>query len=338
MKAAFITSPGPADSIQFGELPVPTAGVGQVLVQTAAVSVNPIDTYVRAGNVKFSLPNPFIIGCDIAGVVVAVGPNCQRFKVGDRVWGSNQGLFGRQGTFAELSAIDENWLYPTPDNVPSESAAAGALVGITAHLGLFFHGGLKVGEVVFVNGGTGGVGSAVVQLAKAAGATVITTAGSPEKAVACRNTGAAHVIEYRTEDVDQRLAEITAKTGPIHLWFETLRTPALDRCIPLMAMRGRLIFMAGRDARPVFPIGPFYTRDLRAFGFAMFNASQDEQRTAATDLNRMLANGTWRPQVGVSLPLSEAAAAHRLQEENTLNGANTLSGKIVLSPIQCGDE
>ena len=110
MKAAFITSPGPADSIQFGELPVPTAGVGQVLVQTAAVSVNPIDTYVRAGNVKFSLPNPFIIGCDIAGVVVAVGPNCQRFKVGDRVWGSNQGLFGRQGTFAEFCAIDEDWL------------------------------------------------------------------------------------------------------------------------------------------------------------------------------------------------------------------------------------
>lgn len=332
MKAAFITSTGPAENIQFGDLPQFGPSAGQVLVKTEAVAVNPIDTYIRAGNVKFSLPNPYVIGCDVAGVVEAVGPGCQRLKVGDRVWGSNQGLFGRQGTFAEFCAIDENWLYPSPAGISSEVAAAGALVGITAHLGLFFHGGLKAGEIVFVNGGTGGVGSAVVQLAKAARATVITSAGSPEKADACRRLGAAHVIEYRTQDVDQRFAEITAATGPISLWFETLRTPSLDRCIPLMAMRGRIIFMAGRDARPVFPLGPFYVRDLRAIGFAMFNASQDEQRASAIELNRMLLSGSWKPSIGARFPLAEAAVAHRLQEENTLNGANTLAGKIVLSP------
>lgn len=330
MKSAFITSTGPAECIQYGELPTPKVGEGQVLVKTEAVAVNPIDTYIRAGNVKFNLPNPYIIGCDVAGVVEAVGTGCQRFKVGDRVWGSNQGLFGRQGTFAEFCTIDENWLYPLPHGIRSDVAAAGALVGITAHLGLFFHGGLKAGEVVFVNGGTGGVGSAVVQLAKAAGATVITSAGSPEKADTCRQLGAAHVIEYRTEDVDQRFAEITSATGPINLWFETLRTPTLDRCIPLMAMRGRIIFMAGRDARPIFPLGPFYVRDLRAIGFAMFNANQDEQRASATELNRMLSAGTWRPCIGARFALSDAVAAHRLQEDNTLNGTNTLAGKIVL--------
>lgn len=331
MKAAFITSTGAWDCIQFGDIAEPVAGPGQVLVRMEAVAVNPIDTYIRSGNVKFNLPNPYIIGCDIAGVVESVGSGCQRFKAGDRVWGSNQGLFGRQGTFAELCSIDENWLYSTPESVTSEAAAAGALVGITAHLGLFFHGGLKSGEVVFVNGGTGGVGSAVLQLAKATGATVITTAGSAEKAADCRRMGADHVIEYRTEDVDQRLSEITKSTGPIHLWFETLRTPALDRCIPLMAMRGRLIFMAGRDARPVFPLGPFYVKDLRAFGFAMFNASQDEQRDAAMQLNKLITAGQWNPVIGARLPLSQAANAHHLQEENTLNNANTLAGKIVLS-------
>lgn len=332
MKAAFITTTGTPDIITFGDLPRPIPGHRQVLVRTEAVAVNPIDTYIRAGNVKFNLPSPYVIGCDIAGVVEETGPDCQRFRKGDRVWGSNQGLFGRQGTFAEFCAVDEHWLYHTPGTVSHEMAAAGALTGITAHLGLFLHAGLKAGEVVFVNGGTGGVGSAVTQLARAAGATVITTAGSAEKAEACRRLGASHVIQYRTEDIDQRFAEITARTGPIHVWFETLRTPTLERCIPLMAMRGRLIFMAGRDARPVFPLGPFYVKDLRAFGFAMFNASPDEQRAAAEDLNRHLEAGSCLPLIGARLPLSRAVDAHRLQEDNTLQNAGTLSGKIVLTP------
>jgi len=310
--------------------PVPRAG--QVLVRMEAVSVNPIDTYVRAGNVKFALPDPFVIGCDIAGVVEAVGADCKRFRVGDRVWGSNQGLFGRQGTFSELSAIDEEWLYPSPSSVRSQSLAAIALVGITAHLGLHFHGQLKSGEVVFVTGGTGGVGSMVVQMARAAEATVITTAGSSEKADECRRLGADHVIEWRSEDLDQRLTEITSITGPIHVWFETLRTPNLERMIPLMAMRGRIILMAGRDARPILPLGSFYTKDLKALGFAMFNATPDEQRESATEINRMLDAGELRANISHLLPLAEAAAAHRLQEDNTLNAANTLSGKIVLTP------
>ncbi len=330
MKAALIRSVGKPDVIEWAEVPKPTAGKGQVLVRTEAVAVNPIDTYIRSGIVKATLPNPFIIGCDIAGVVEAVGPGVVRFSVGDRVWGSNQGQLGRQGTFAEWCAIDEQWLYPTPTGVSSESAAAGSLVGITAHLGLFLHGRLQAGEVVFVNGGTGGVGSAVVQLARAAGATVITTAGSPEKAAQCLQLGATHVIEYKTQDLDKRFTEITSSTGPIHLWFETLRTQALERTISLMALRGRIILMAGRDARPEFPVGPFYVKDLRAIGFAMFNASADEQRAAALQLNAALADGQYKPLIGVTRPLSDAAQAHQLQEDNTLNLAGTLIGKIVL--------
>ena len=332
MKAAVITTTGKPDIIQWKDVATPQAGNGQVLVRTEAVAVNPIDTYIRAGIVTAALPNPYIIGCDIAGVVESVGSGVERFRIGDRVWGSNQGLSGRQGSFSEYCAIDEQWLYPIPAGVSSESAAAGALVGITAHLGLFLHGGLKAGEVVFVNGGTGGVGSAVVQLAKAAGATVITTAGSTEKAAECQRLGAAHVIAYRTEDIDRRFAEIVATTGPIQLWFETLRTPSLDRCISLMALRGRMIFMAGRDARPEFPVGPFYVKDLRAIGFAMFNASPAEQRVAAIALNTMLADGRYKPLIGAKLPLSEAAKAHQLQEEKTLHSLGSLSGKIVLKP------
>lgn len=332
MKAAFITATGPASNIQYGTVADPDVGPCQVLLQTQAVSVNPIDTYIRAGNVKFDLPSPFIVGCDVCGLVKAVGSDVRRFRPGDRVWGSNQGLFGRQGTFAEYCSVDERWLYPVPEGVTAEAAAAGSLTGITAHLGLFFHGGLKPGEVVFVNGGTGGVGSAVVQLAAAIGATVITTAGSSEKAAVCSSLGAAHVIQYRTENIDERFAEITQKTGLINLWFETLRMPSLDRCIGLMARRGRIILMAGRDSRPEFPVGPFYVKDLRAIGFAMFNATDEEQRNSAEALNQLLSSGVWKPQISRIMQLSDAAAAHQLQEESTLHGSGALAGKIVLRP------
>ena len=332
MKAAFIQATGPATNIQIGSVDVPTVQSNQVLVRTAAVAVNPIDTYIRSGNVKLELPSRYIVGCDIAGTVEAVGADVSGFVVGDRVWGSNQGLFGRQGTFAEYAAIDECWLYPTPEDISDEDVAAGALTGITAHLGLHLHGGLQSGEVVFVNGGTGGVGSAVVQLAKAAGAIVLTTVGSEQKRQTAMELGADHVINYREEDAAAAISKFVTEGQPINLWFETLRTPSPDVTIPLLAKRGRYLLMAGRDARPEFPVGPFYVNDLRAVGFAMFNASADEQRLAAKELNSLMAAGQLRPLIGKRLSLDDAAAAHQMQEDNTLTGAGTLTGKIVLTP------
>ncbi len=332
MQAVFFSQTGAPDVLQMGEFPRPIPGAREVLVEVAAASVNPIDTYIRSGAVAAELPPRAIPGCDLAGTVVATGEQVTEFQVGDRVWGSNQGLAGRQGTLAEYCAVAQEWLYPVPEGVDFEQAAAGALTGITAHLGLFLHAGLQSGEVVFVNGGSGGVGSAVVQLAKAAGATVITTAGSAEKASLCKATGADYVIDYRTEDVHARLREITTATGLIHVWFETLRNPSPEHSIPLLAKRGRLVLMAGRDARPAFPVGPFYVKDLRVIGFAMFNASAEEQRQTAAELNRLLSTGAWKPGIGARFPFSQAAAAHQLQEQNTLQNAGTLTGKIVLTP------
>jgi NADPH:quinone reductase len=97
-------------------------------------------------------------------------------------------------------------------------------------------------------------------------------------------------------------------------------------------VRGRMILMAGRDARPVFPVGPFYVKDCALFGCAMFNASADEQRKCGDDINRWTAEGKLKPRIGREFKLAEAAAAHRLQEENTLHKSGTLAGKIVLVP------
>jgi NADPH2:quinone reductase len=332
MKAAFITETGPPSAIQWGELPKPVPQAGEVLLRVGAVAVNPIDTYVRGGMIAMPLRFPYIVGCDVAGTVEVVGRGVRRFKPGDRVWGSNQGLFGRQGTFAEYLAVDEKWLYPTPPNETDAEAAAGALVGITAYLGLFRFGRLQSGELVFVNGGAGGVGSSVIQQAKAAGAYVIATVGSPQKAAYCQSLGADLVLDYRSHTLDEQIRQYAAAFHGINIWFETQREPTLDRTIAMMAPRGRILLMAGRQAQPQFTLGPFYTRDLSILGFAMFNASPDDQRECATAINELYARGGWHPAVGLTLPMSQTAAAHQMQQDNTLDKQGTLAGKIVLIP------
>jgi NADPH2:quinone reductase len=330
MKAAFLTTTGTPDVIQYGDLPDPVPQTGEVRVRARVSALNPIDLYIRSGTVPMPLPSPFVPGCDLAGVVESVGLKVSRFKVGDRVWGSNQGLLGRQGTAAELVCVHEDWLYPIPAGVPETAAAAGALTGITAHLGLFRGARLQPGETIFVNGGTGGVGSMVVQLGHAAGARVITTVGSGEKGDLVRKWGAMAAINYRTEDVPSRLKELTAGKG-VDIWFETQREPQFLQIVDLMAPRGRIIIIAGRAAQPVFPVGPFYVKGLTLHGFAMFNATASEQRTCSEDLNRWLATGQLQPPVGKTFPLAQAAAAHRFLEENTLGKAGTLLGKVLLT-------
>src|SRR6266404_1442384 len=149
MKAAFINQTGPPENIVYGDLPTPQPGPSQCLVKVGAVDVNPIDTYLRSGLIPLQASMPFVLGCDLAGAVVETGAKVKRFKTGDRVWGSNQGLLGRQGTCAEYVCASEEWFYPTPAGVEDAQAAAVALVGITAHLGLFRCARLQTDETVF---------------------------------------------------------------------------------------------------------------------------------------------------------------------------------------------
>ena len=330
MKAAYITQTGTPDVIQYGDLPNPKPSRRQCLIKVGAVDVNPIDTYIRSGAIPAKLTFPFILGRDLAGTVVEIGSGVKGFKVGDRVWATNQGTDGRAGTFAEYAAVDQRWLHLTPVGVSDEDIAALSLVGITAQLGLARYANLKPAEVLFVNGGSGGVGSCVVQMARILGARVIATAGTPEKVALCRQLGADLVINYKSEDVDAAVKAF-APDG-VNVWWETLRDPNFERTIPLLAMRGRMIIMAGREARPVFPIGPFYVKDCSLHGFAMFNASVREQRAAANAINRWVTEGNLKARIDRVLPLAQAAEAHRLQEASTIDKSGALAGKIVLKP------
>jgi len=143
MKAAYITQTGPPQVIQYGELPNPRPGPTECLIRVAAVDVNPIDTYIRSGSVPAKLSFPYILGRDLAGTVIEAGAKVSRFKPGARVWATGQGDGSRQGTFAELTAVDERWLHPTPANVKDEEIVAVALVGTTAYVGLAYHAKLK---------------------------------------------------------------------------------------------------------------------------------------------------------------------------------------------------
>jgi NADPH:quinone reductase len=329
MKAAYIEQPGPPENIQYGELPTPAPETGQVLVRVKAVAVNPVDTYIRGGANYWPLPSPFILGCDLAGVVDEVGPGASRFQAGDRVWCTNQGLMGRQGTFAEYCTIDEHWLYPIPEGVDDQTAAACALVGVTAHLGLVREAKLQPGETIYVQGGSGGVGSMVVQMAKALGARVLTTAGSDRKVALAKELGADQVVNYKTQDVEAAVKSF-APDG-VNVYWETLREPNFDQIVGYLAERGRIVIMAGRDARPPFPVGPFYVKECSLHGFVMFKASPEEMRVCGEDMNRWMAEGRLKAPIGQVMPLSEAAEAHRLQEANTVHKAGTLAGKIVLT-------
>jgi NADPH2:quinone reductase len=330
MKAAFYREPGPPDVIEYGELSDPRCGPDQVLIRTAAVAVNPIDTYIRAGWIPHPAPRPTIVGCDAAGVIVDVGPRVQHLRKGDRVWTTNQGLLGRQGTFAELIPVDARWVYPLPPSVTYEAGAACALVGVTAHLGLFQRAELLPGQVICVQGASGGVGSTVIQMAKQAGARVIALAGSKEKCSRCKEFGADEAWNYKQIDLGTRLRE-TCPSG-VDLFWTTSRQPDFEQIVPLLAERGTIVLMAGRDAKPVFPVGAFYTKQCRIVGVVMFKATAAELAKAADDINRWQVAGSLRAPIAKTMPLAETAEAHRIQQAATVDLSYELSGKIVLKP------
>lgn len=324
MKAAYINEPGPPKNIRFADLSMPLIGPRDVLVKVSAVCVNPVDTYIRSGKVPMQMPFPFILGRDMAGDVVAVGSSVTRFSPRERVWSNNQGIHGRQGTFAEYVSIDERLLYHLPANVNEQEMVAFVHSGLTAYTGLR-RADLHSGESLFVNGGSGNVGSAVVQLARTSGVRILATAGTPEGMGWCRSLGADRVINYKDEEVKGVLEEFAP--GGVDVYWDTSGKPDFDAAIARLASHGRIILMSGVSARPPFPVGPFYTKNASMLGFSITWLDEAGLQEAADALNTWATSGEMKVRISRTLPLSEAANAHRMMEDGT-----HLSGKIVLVP------
>ncbi|MEW2505549.1 MULTISPECIES: zinc-binding dehydrogenase [unclassified Amycolatopsis] len=318
MKAAFVGKPGPVEEIRFGELPDPVPALGEVLVDVVAGSVNPVDTFVRNGMWPVPGPWPLVLGRDFVGRVV---DSANGFAAGETVWGNSLGHGGRQGAVAERVAVAADRLYRLPAGVDPFDAVAVVHPAATAYLALFTHGGLRAGQTVLVVGGGGNVGTALIELAAAAGARVVATASAADLDH-CVTRGADVALDYRRTDLPDG----------IDLYVDTSGTNDLETAVAHLAFRGRIVLLAGPRSRPVLPAGELYLNDQSVVGFVISRASAAELADAAAALNERFAAGGLRPRAVERVPFAEAADAHGRMERGELHGR-----RIVLVVRNDGD-
>lgn len=324
MKAAYIENVGPPDVIRFGEVPVPTLQDGDVLVKVSAVAVDRGDTYIRSGQYSPTSPFPYILGRDLVGVVEAVGKNVSEFKPGDHVWSNSQGIHGRQGSFSEYVVVDKERLYHLPNKIDAKEAVALIHSAAAACMGLIRICKLKANEIIFINGASGNVGSALIQLAHARGAKVIAATGSDEKVKWCKKIGADLVINYNTQNVEKVVKEF-APSG-VNVFWDTSQQPNLQLATSIIARQGRIVLMAGFNSNPTLPLGPFYSKECSILGFTLTNASNDELFGYSILINKCFEENRLKAKIAAVLPIAEASKAHKMLESDP-----NVWGKIVLT-------
>ncbi|WP_189954112.1 NADPH:quinone reductase [Streptomyces alanosinicus] len=329
MRAAYIEQLGAADVIRYGEIAGPRPGPTDVLVDVLATTVNPVDTFVRSGRYPTPMAFPFVVGRDLVGTVAEAGPGAPGFRAGDRVWCNSLGHGGRQGAAAEQAVVPADRLYHLPVGADPYAAVAVVHPAATAHLALFVHGRLRVGETVLVAGAGGNVGSALVTMAVRAGARVLATAGARDAAY-CARLGAAEVFDYRDPDLTAKIRG--AAPSGIDAYLDTAGVNDLERTVGLLAHRGRVVLLAGAGTRPVLPAGALYMNDRSVVGFVISHATPDELAEAAAHINDLLARDALRPRDIEVFPLSAAADVHAGLESGELGGRRAVL-RTDLAPV-----
>ena len=320
MRAIRVHEFGGPEVLRLEELAGPSPGAGQVLVRVRAAGVNPVDTYIRSGAHAVKPPLPYTPGLDAAGEVVAAGEGVTRVAPGQRVYTAGS----LSGTYAELALCDESQVHPLPDRVSFAQGAGVFTPYATAYRALFQRAAGRPGETVLVHGASGGVGTAAVQIARAAGFRVFGTAGTEEGRRLVAEQGAHHVLDHHAPDYLERLAGLTGGRG-VDVILEMLANVNLGKDLGVVAKGGRVVVIGSRGTVEVNPRLAM-TRDAAVLGMSLFNASPQELQSVHAALAAGLEAGTLRPVVGRELPLTEAARAH---EEVLKPGSY---GKIVLLP------
>lgn len=319
MKAIQVHAFGGPEVLKLEELPDPKPGTGQVVVRTRAIGVNPVETYVRAG--KYGPRQfPFTPGSDAAGVVESVGEGVTQIKAGQRVYTAGS----VSGAYAELALCTQEQVHPLPDNVSFEQGAALGVPYATAYYGLLLRAKPIAGETLLVDGASGSVGTAAVQLATAFGLTVIGTGGTDEGRKLVREQGADHVLDHHAPDYLKEVLRLTADRG-VDIALEMAAHHNLGKVLGVIARCGRVIVIGSRgpvqiDARDTM------SRNTDIRGMSLMNATPAELKGIHAALIAGLKNGALRPIISKHFPLSDAAKAH---EAVLAPGA---LGKIVLTP------
>jgi NADPH2:quinone reductase len=320
MKAIRVHQFGGPEQLKYEHVPDPIPQRGEVLVKIHAAGVNPFETYMRTGTYAIKPQLPYTPGADGAGVILAVGDGISDFKKGDRVYIA--GLVA--GTYAEQTACSTALVHPLPQNVSFEQGAAVGVPYTTAYRALFQKAHALPGEIVLVHGASGGVGIAAVQLARAAGATVIGTAGSEKGRELVKNNGAHHALDHNDPEMPQKLKQLTADQG-VDVILEMLANKNLAEDLAMIGRAGRIVVIGNRGTIEINPRDAM-AKDAAILGMVLFNTPEIDMARIHAAVIAALQNGTARPVVGERFPLAEAARAH----EAVLAGNS--HGRIVLIP------
>jgi len=321
MKAIRVHQTGGPERLQVDDVPDPTPGAGELLVDVEAIGVNFIEIYQREG--LYPLPRPFTLGSEAAGVVRAVGSGVMEFKPGDRVVSQSV-----KGAYAQRALVPASKAVCIPDGIATKDAAAVWLQGLTAHYLSHSTYPLSGRDSCLVHAAAGGVGLLLCQMAKKRGAFIIGTASTGEKRALARDAGADEVIDYTTQDFAARARELTDGTG-VNVVYDSVGKTTFDKSLDALKPRGMLVLF-GQSSGPVPPFDPqilnrkgslFITRPT----LNNYVATRDELVGRASDLFAWMRSGELSVRIGAEFPLDRAADAHR-----ALAGRET-TGKVVLT-------
>lgn len=341
MKAALFRQHGGPDKLSYEDLPIPTIGLDDVLVRVMACALNHLDLWVRQGNPAYPMPVPHVLGSDVAGIVEQVGSNVDSVSVGQRVfvspgiscWKCEYCLAGRDnfcrsysllgammhGGYAEYVKVPFRNVLPMPENLSFEQAAAFPLVSVTASHMLFALAGLQPGETVLIMGAGSGVGMMAVQMAKLAGARVMTTVGSDDKIPKAVTLGADAVINHAKEKVADRVKLLTEGRG-VDVVIEHIGPEVWDSSLESLAKGGRLITCGATTGGDVkLNLRYVFSRQLTIKGSYMGT------RAELVKASELMGQGRLISVIDRTFPLQQARAAQELME------SRKFFGKIVLT-------
>ena len=323
MYAITIEQPGGPEALLWAEVPDPTPGEGEVVVEVTAAGVNRADLMQRQGHYPPPPGVPPYLGLECSGVIIEVGPGVTDHHVGERVCALLAG-----GGYAEYCAAPAPQCLPVPHGLSLVEAAALPETVFTVWANVFERGSLSSGDVLLVHGGSSGIGTTAIQMARARGVRVLATAGTPEKCAACERLGAERAIDYRREDFAAVVKELTAGRG-VDVILDMVGGDYLPRNIACLAFDGRLVQIALlRGSRAEIDLAAVLHRRLTLTGSTLRPRSVEEKGRLARAVHAavwpLIEKGEVRPIVHATFPLAAAADAHRLME----SGAHI--GKIVL--------
>jgi len=330
VKAVQLSRTGGSEVLDTVDVPTPTPGPDEVLVKATAIGVNYFDTMIRTGRYRWMPKLPFVLGNEMSGTVAALGPGVTTLKVGQPVFIAGYEIGNRGGLYAEYAAVPEKAAWPLPASVSAEAATT--LTNYQLAWILLHHAARGVApKTVVVYGAAGGVGTALIDVARLAGATVIGTAGAQEKCAFVKTRGAAHAINYKSESVVERVLALTEGHGA-DIVFDHVAGKAFTDGLKMTAPLGMIVSYAVLGGMPETDLFKEMRANIerspavRCFTMHTYDHMEEPRREAMAKAVELLGSGKVKPAIAARFPLAEARKAHDMIDARTANG------KIVLVP------